>query len=89
MNLHQVWVGKQEEGEIWSLKLLRGANLSMIVGIDIQPARERDRPHVGIVTQVAPTLHMIEVLLRLLVRAGEMSRYRAIAAEVEGAMIWS
>jgi hypothetical protein len=57
--------------------------------IGIQPGRERDRPNVGVVAKVAPTLHVIEVLLCLFARTGEMNRHRAITAEIEGTMIRS
>jgi len=59
----------------------------MIVGIAVQPGHERDRPDVGVVRKVAPTLHMFKVPLCLLARARKMCRYRAVAAEGEGAMI--
>jgi len=59
----------------------------MIVGIAIQPGSERDRPDVAVVRKITPTLHAFKVLLCLLARTREMRWHRAVAAEVEGAMI--
>jgi len=69
------------------MELLRRAGFSMIVGIAVQPGRERDRPNVGVVGEVAAALHAFKVPLCLLSRAREMCWYGAVAAEVEGAMI--
>ena len=69
------------------MELFPSVGISMIVGIAVQPGRERDRPDVCVVRKVTPTLHMFKVPLCLLARAREMCWYGAIAAEVEGAMI--
>jgi hypothetical protein len=69
------------------MELLDRAGFSTIIGTAIQPERERDRPDVGIVGKVAPVLHAFKVPLCLLTRARQMCWHRAVAAEVEGAMI--
>lgn len=52
--------------------LIRSVGYSMIVGIGVEPGRERNRPDVGVVRKVAPTIHMFKVPLCLLARAREM-----------------
>jgi hypothetical protein len=69
------------------MELFPSVGISMIVGMALQPGRERDRPDVGVVRKVTPTLHMFKVPLCLPARPWEMCWRRAIATEVEGAMI--
>ena len=73
-------------GGEFHIELLRCTGLASIVSIE--PVRYRDKPYVGVSTKPARTVQTLDIRLRFLERAWEMSRDHAITAEVERAMIW-